>query len=130
MLFTLPQSRPRLSQLARNYDILRLMGAEVIAVPTDGGEQIISRLGASPRILFPVATQGGQEILAAYSFFWPGTQAASPAHAEFLVDRQGFLRARWIPDGKGWTEITALLAEIQQLNQEVPATSPPDEHVH
>lgn len=130
VLFTLPHSRPRLSQLARNYDILRVMGAEVIAVPTDGGEQIISRLGASPRILFPVATQGGQEILAAYSFFWPGTQAASPAHAEFLVDRQGFLRARWIPDGKGWTEITALLAEIQQLNQEVPATSPPDEHVH
>jgi hypothetical protein len=49
---------------------------------------------------------------------------------EFLVDRQGYVRASWTPGGKGWNEMTALLAEIQQLNQEEPTTPPPDEHVH
>ncbi len=128
VLFALPHSHPRLSQLAQNYDLLQTMGAEVLAVPTDGGEQIISRLGASPRVLFPVVTEGAREIVDAYALLRPA--ATLPFHMEFLIDRQGYLRARWTPDGKGWTKMTALLAEIQQLNQEAPTAPPPDEHVH
>ncbi len=130
VLFTLPGSRPRLSQLARNYDILQTMGAEVIAVPTDGGEQIISRLGPSPRILFPVVTDGGKEIVETYAVFQPSAWIRTPTHVEFLIDRQGYLRARWTPDAKGWTEVRGLLAEIQQLNQETVTAPPPEEHVH
>ena len=130
VLFTLPDSRPRLGQLARNHDILQTMGAEVVAVPTDGGERIISRLGPVPRILFPVVTDGGKEIVATYSLLQPAAVARTPAHAEFLIDRRGYLRARWTPDAKDWREVTGLLAEIQQLNQE-PVTAPPaEEHVH
>ena len=128
VLFTLPHSHPRLSQLAQNYDILQTLGAEVLAVPTDGGEQIISRLGASPRVLFPVVTEGGREIVDAYTLRRPA--ATSPLHMEFLIDRQGYLRARWTPDEKGWRKLTAVLAEIQQLNQEAPSAPPPDDHVH
>ncbi|MBI2543745.1 MAG: CopD family protein, partial [Candidatus Rokubacteria bacterium] len=80
VLFTLPDSRRRLGQLARNYDILQTMGAEVIAVPTDSGDQIISRLGASPRILFPVVTDGGREIVPAYSLFQPASWIRAPSH--------------------------------------------------
>ncbi len=128
VLFALPESRARLAQLARNYDILQTMGAEVLAVPTDGGEQIIARLGTSPRILFPVVTDGAREVAETYALFRPS--ASVPSHMEFLVDRQGYVRASWTPGGKGWNEMTALLAEIQQLNQEEPTTPPPDEHVH
>lgn len=128
VLFTLPQSRPRLAQLARDYDLLQTIGAEVVAVPTDEGEGIISRLGASPRILFPVVTDGGKEIVEAYTLF--RSAPAVPSHMEFLIDRQGYLRARWTQDGKGWTEVSTLLGEIQQLNQEAPVAPPPDEHVH
>ena len=128
VLFTLPQSRPRLAQLALDYDILQTMGAEVLAVPMDGGGQIISRLGTSPRILFPVVTEGGPEIVEAYALFRP--TAATPFHMEFLIDRQGYIRTRWTRDGKGWAEMTALLGEIQQLNEEAPSAPPPDEHVH
>ncbi len=130
VLFSLPQSRQRLAQLARNYDILQIMGAEVIAVPTDGGEQIISRLGASPRILFPVVTDGAREIVETYALFQPAAWILTPTHVEFLIDRQGYLRARWTPASQGWTEMTGLLAEIQQLNQEAPTAPPPAEHVH
>ena len=130
VLFTLPESRPRLGQLARNYDILQTMGAEVLAVPTDGGDQIISRLGASPRILFPVVTDGAKETVAAYSLFQPAAWIRTPAHVEYLIDRQGYLRARWTPDSGGWAEVSGLLAEIQQLNQETITGPPAEEHVH
>jgi hypothetical protein len=49
---------------------------------------------------------------------------------EFLIDRQGYLRARWTPVGKGSRTMAAVLAEIQQLNQEAPTAPFPDEHVH
>lgn len=130
VLFTLPDSRPRLGQLARSYDILQTMGAEVLAVPTDGGDQIISRLGASPRILFPVATDGAKETVAAYSLFQPAAWIRTPAHVEYMIDRQGYLRARWTPDRGGWGEVSGLLAEIQQLNQETITVPPAEEHVH
>jgi putative copper resistance protein D len=54
-----------------------------------------------------------------------------PRHVEFLIDRAGYLRARWIPGelGASWAEISALVAELQALNREAPAP-PPAEHVH
>jgi putative copper resistance protein D len=132
VLFTLPQSRPRLSLIAKSYDLLQTMGAEVLAVPMDEGREILTRLGATPRILFPVAVEGGEEIVATYSLFGRilAPDEPPPSHLEFLIDQLGYIRARWIPDGKGWTELPALLAEIQQLNQEKPVAPVPDEHVH
>jgi hypothetical protein len=54
-----------------------------------------------------------------------------PRHMELLIDRAGYLRARWIPGhpGASWSEMRALVGEIQALNREAPAP-PPAEHVH
>jgi hypothetical protein len=49
---------------------------------------------------------------------------------EYLIDRQGYLRARWTPDSGGWAEVRGLLAEVQQLNQETISVPPAEEHVH
>jgi len=51
---------------------------------------------------------------------------------EFLIDRYGFLRARWIPavDGTEWSDIGLLMRQIDQLNQEKEIRPPPDDHVH
>jgi putative copper resistance protein D len=139
VLFTLPSSRARLSELSQAYNDLRSFNAAVIAVPMDGGEKILSRIGASPRILFPVATEGAEDIVSTYALFrrtraLEGAQpnAPMPAHMEFLIDRSGYLRARWQPGGPqpGWSDIKVLLAEIQALNQETAVAAPPDEHVH
>jgi putative copper resistance protein D len=139
VLFTLPSSRARLSQLSLAYNDLRSFNAAVIAVPMDGGEKILSRIGASPRILFPVATEGAEDIVSTYLLFrrTRGPEGALPSepvpsHMEFLIDRSGYLRARWLPGGPrpGWSDIKVLLAEIQALNQETVMATPPDEHVH
>jgi len=123
VLYTLPGSRPRMAQLARSYDLLVTLGTEVIAVPTDATPDAVRRLGAEPRVFFPVVTEGAAEIVAAYRLF------AGPPHAELLVDRRGYLRAIERRSGEA-TEPTALLAEIQQLNEEKTQTPAPDEHVH
>jgi hypothetical protein len=120
VLYTLPSSRQRLADVAARYDLLVPFGVEVIAVPTDGAPDAIARLGAEPRIFFPVVTDGAAEIVATYGLFARGP------HAEFLVDRQGYLRAiDAAPRG-----IERLLANVQALNEEKIVVTPPAEHVH
>ena len=139
VLFTLPGSRARMTQLAQAYGEIRSFNAAIIAVPMDGGEKILSRLGPSPPILFPVATEGASDIVATYGLFRrtkvPDGALPNPPlppHTEFLIDRSGYLRARWIPGDErpGWSDLKVLLAEIQALNQEIAVAAPPDEHVH
>ena len=139
VLFTLPSSRARLVQLADAFGELRSFNAAIIAVPMGGEEKILSRIGASPRILFPVATEGAADIVSTYGLF-RRTRAPEgalpdppmPTHMEFLIDRSGYLRARWIPGGpgRGWSDVKTLVAEIQALNQEPAPAAQPDEHVH
>jgi putative copper resistance protein D len=88
---------------------------------------------------FPVATQGAPEIARSYALFRRtlsnpdlAGEGTSPKHMEFLIDRYGYLRARWIPavDGSGWTDIGELTRQIAQLNREKELRPPPDDHVH
>jgi len=139
VFFTLPESRPRLIQLAEAYNTLQATGTEVIAVPMDDGAHIIRRLGGRPPLLFPVITDGAAEIAASYALLGRGLgpretspRAAPPVHVEFLLDRQGYVRARWLPGapGRGWDSLQALVDQILVLDKETPAGPPPDEHVH
>jgi len=124
VLYALPEARPRLSQLALREGTLAQAGVEVIAVPTDAAADAIRRLGAQPRVLFAVATEGAEAIVTAYRLF-----ATSP-YAEFLIDRQGYIRA--ILRGRGDEgDVDALVAQIQRLNDEkAPTEAAPEEHVH
>jgi putative copper resistance protein D len=139
VLFTLPESRPRLVQLAEAYNALQATGTELIAVPLGDGERIIRRLGDRPPMLFPVITDGAAEIGATYTLLSRGLgpralarEASAPTHVEFLLDRQGYVRARWLPGapGRGWDEVPNLLEQVLVLDREKPAGPPPDEHVH
>jgi putative copper resistance protein D len=124
VLYTLPASRPRLAQLARNHQLLALLGVEPIAVPRDAMPDAIQRLGTDPPALFPIVTDGAQVIVEAYS------RLSDASHVEFLIDRAGYLRTRWAPQGPPVREVNRLLADIQQLNEEPAGTPPADEHVH
>ncbi len=132
VLFSLPESRHRMDQLAAAYREIEFSGTEVVAVPMDADPAIIGRLGATPPILFPVVTEGGAEITAAYGLFSRVPGPPAPRHAEFLVDRQGYLRARWIPGGggRGWDDLATLRAQIAVLDKEQLSGPAPDEHVH
>ena len=139
VLFSLPGSRARITQLALAYGEIQSFGAAVIAVPMDRAGGILSRLGSSPPILFPVVTESAPDIVVTYGLFrrtrTPDGALPNPPmppHMEFLIDRSGYLRARWIPGGPGpgWSDVKVLLAEIQALSQEETPEPPPAEHVH
>ena len=121
VLYDLPQSRARMTELARQYGVLSVLGVEIVAVPPRAAPDAIAELGASPPVLFPVVTSGNADILAAYRLFAPGE-----AHAELLIGRQGHIRAIWqsgrMPDA------AAVQAQVERLNEE--SIPPPDDHVH
>jgi putative copper resistance protein D len=132
VLFSLPGSRERLGQLEQARDALASAGAQVILVPmpTPAERQV-----SLPELRFPVAADESLEIAAAYTLF-RRTAAESqvppaPTPVEFLVDRQGYIRARWNPrEGSGWGSVVHLLEEIDRLNKEPPRSPALDEHVH
>jgi putative copper resistance protein D len=118
VLYTLPGSRERLVELARSYGLLSVLGVEIIAVPMHATADPIGELGASPPILFPIVTDGAAEIIATYRMLAPG------AHAELLIDRQGYIRAIW----RGAPG--AVQAQVEKLNAEKDVPPFPDDHVH
>jgi peroxiredoxin len=124
VLYTLPGSRARMSELAQSYNVLSILGVEVIAVPTDASPESISALGSSPPIFFPVVTNGGAAIAAAYGLFAPGP------HAELLIDRQGSIRAISRGDAPSAPLAAAVRSEVETLNQGKSPPPFPDDHVH
>jgi putative copper resistance protein D len=141
VLFTLPGSADRLVELSRVLLALKLRGVEIIGVPLAEAQGVYRALG-NRRVLLPVAVDGAAEAAAAYSLFRrdltaDGQRPEPPPvpHMELLVDRQGYLRARWIPQDlglgtDGWADTARLLAEVDRLAREVPATPIAAEHVH
>ena len=75
-------------------------------------------------MLFPVVTEGAADIVAVYGRFDPAP------HVEFLIDRLGYIRARWSSRAETTRDVNKLLAEVQELNQEKIDAPPADEHVH
>jgi putative copper export protein/mono/diheme cytochrome c family protein len=124
VLYTLPASHPRLVELMESYGLLGALEVEIIAVPGDAAPDAIRQLAGWPPILYSIVTDGAPEILATYRLFSPAP------HTEFLIDRQGYLRAIVAAAGDPRRDVNLLLAEVQRLNEERPVTPPPAEHVH
>jgi putative copper export protein/mono/diheme cytochrome c family protein/peroxiredoxin len=124
VLYALPGSRARMTHIAEREGTLATLGVEVIAVPIDADPEAIRHLGPDPRIMFPVVTEGAETIVATYRMF-----AVAP-HVEFLIDRQGYIRA--VTKSGGETgDLDALVAQVKLLNDEkIAAEAAPEEHVH
>jgi copper resistance protein D len=141
VFFRLPESLERLSRLGRRYFDFRVIGAEILAVPLQEAGTVYRGLGHRP-VLFPLAIEGADQAVAAYTLFRRDLSTEGrrpdppmPNHMELLIDRQGYLRARWLPPGSpdtagGWSDPEALLREIQRLAGEPSSAPTPAEHIH
>ena len=50
-------------------------------------------------------------------------------HAEFLIDRSGYIRARWLPvEDDLWSDPAFIETQLEMLSREPPAPPPPDVH--
>ena len=135
VLFSLPESRARLAELENLSSRLQSKNVKILLVPKELSD--ISGLDGKVKSL-AVVTDGSREAFDTYalyrrSFSEQGTQPDPPVppHMEFLIDRQGYVRARWIPrDGAGWDKLENLFRDVDRLNQEKPSAPAPDDHVH
>ncbi|MBM4261363.1 MAG: c-type cytochrome [Deltaproteobacteria bacterium] len=130
VLLNLPSAERRLRELAIAMPQLSATGVEVVVVPNSIDRQFVT--GKLPGA---IVDEGIREIgetykLFARSFTVEDIAAVAP-HVEYLVDKQGYVRARWLPsEGEGWRKLELLMKQIDALQQEKPSAPAPDEHVH
>lgn len=135
VLFTRGASQARLATLRRVLPQIREHGGEVLAVPADQapGDMLAA---LTP---LPVIVDEAEQIVSAYRLFRrtfesPGNERDDDPvpHLELLIDRFGYLRARWRPDvqPEGWNDPGLLLGELDELAAEPQIRPPPDDHVH
>ncbi|HEV7412027.1 MAG TPA: copper homeostasis membrane protein CopD [Casimicrobiaceae bacterium] len=127
VLYSLPDSLPRLRSLAsqRAFDDKRIRVLAISASATDA-----QTAGAQ--------TPGGESVLAitasdvamVYAMFAARDRAVA-SHAEFLIDRRGRLRARWLGvPAPGADRNREIFAAAQKLDSERPSPPPSPEHAH
>jgi putative copper resistance protein D len=132
------EDKARLEQLLAARDRLRDLGAQIVVIaPPKTGDSL--RELASGKVL--MVNQNQDYAFAAYgllmrSFVDPKVDAARVPieHMEFLIDRSGYIRARWIPsqekDADGWGDLSLLEEQLGILAQEPQRAPPPDVHAH
>lgn len=134
VFFTEPESQPRLEQLTRDQPYLERAGVRILAAPLSdsvGSEGPSDVRRSTPSFVIRVAP----DVLQTYARFRPKSQLAeSPSirrHIEFLIDRAGYIRARWSPDeGSGWARVSDLLDQVWRLERLGTAQTPAGVHAH
>lgn len=126
VIFSWPQSQARMEQLQQAYQRLSEQDTAVLAVPAN--ELSAAEMAqVAAELPFPVVTQSAAEIANSYALSrrtltHPDIigRGKIPDHMEFLIDRNGYMRARWIPsvDQPGWSDIDKLNQQIGLLNRE------------
>jgi len=133
VLYTLPQSTQRLQQLAAEARAYAAAGARVIVAP------FVDDAGADVRLPDDVGTAlstADASVAAAYALFTRRSAvemakpAATPAHAEFLIDRDGYLRVRWLGTEETTTRTAEVLDRLAILRRETPLPAAPWGHRH
>ena len=135
VLAELEHSMPRLRELQKRAAEAPLAAVEVLLAPRTG----TCEEATAADITLPCVTLGREAIDATYSLMArtlsePGERSLLDpvfTHAEFLIDRFGFLRARWIAGREEPAWEGGLLAEqLALLAAEPKILESPDEHVH
>ena len=130
VLLDVKSTEERLQELGDAATVLQSANVETIVVPN-----LIDLQNVADRLPGFIVTEGIREIAETYrllvrSFSDEGLVTA-PRHVEFLIDTQGYIRARWLPaENTGWRKIPALLQQIELLKKEKPRAPAPDDHVH
>jgi putative copper export protein/mono/diheme cytochrome c family protein len=111
VLYSLPQSDARLSQLASDHRLTHGK-IRVIAIPLPGSPSTDDDAALQTRV--------GANVSNVYAMFAPARGKGAPVHAELLVDGSGIVRARWLglPDDGSRRD-----GEIVGAAQHLPARS-------
>ena len=127
------QETARLERLLAARDTLAALGAKIILVAPGKICDPLRKL-ATGKIL--IADHDTADVAATYGLFTRtflnrkmDVARVPETHAEFLIDRWGYIRARWLPEeDNSWSDLGYLETQLQMLSREPPAPPPPDVH--
>ncbi len=130
VILNVQDTEERLQQISAALPKLKATDVEVIVVPN-----LIDYLFVADKLPGLIVNEGIREIAETYTLFARSfvdeNLLTSPPHVEFLIDKQGYIRARWLPvEGDAWRDFTGLLSQVARLQKEKPRAPAPDEHVH
>jgi mono/diheme cytochrome c family protein len=115
VLYSLPQSSQRLAALAQAHELVHANVA-VVAIPLSPEDAADNPLGA----------RTGADVASVYATFARMRARAPTAHAELLVDANGYLRARWLGvPASGANQTDAIAAAARQLARRPAAPAAP-----
>ena len=122
----------RIRELARTKEALNASRVEVLVVSEDSGlpdDKGLIRIRSNAReigrtyelLSRTIANRGDGNSL-----------GMARRQMEFLIDRFGYIRARWIPEDEpeGWQSLERVRQQAERLNREPRIKPPPDDHVH
>jgi len=129
VLYTLPDSLPRLREIAAEARSYAAAGARVIAAPLASTSTVAAELPGDLRNAIATADA---TVASAYALFARrvAEPEAAPAHVEFLIDRDGYLRVRWIGVDPAGRRTAETLDQISILRRETPLPAAPWGHRH
>jgi putative copper export protein/mono/diheme cytochrome c family protein len=130
---SLVQEKARLEQLLDAKERLAALGTKIILVAPGAACGPLREL-ATGKIM--IAERDSADIAASLGLYTRSFHNRKmdvvrvPAvHAEFLIDRSGYIRARWLPDEDDkWRDISFVETQISLLRREPPHPPPPDIH--
>jgi putative copper export protein/mono/diheme cytochrome c family protein len=123
IFYRLPASRPRLRELAQAEGALIASGLRLMAIGDDRAARDAGWSGDQPDFI----ADADEQAAAAYALFAGSSRFD---HCEFLIDRAGFLRARWCADlPAGLPDARSLATAAEQVAAR-PLEAPAHTHEH
>lgn len=126
------RSLTRMRELSRDLDRMRTSGLVVLVIS--------NMLDAGVSGSATIVRDGADEIRESYELLsrtlvnrGDGRSLGMKRnHMEFLIDRFGYIRGRWVADEEpnGWSPMDRLLQQVDKLNTEPQILPAPDNHVH
>jgi putative copper resistance protein D len=130
---SIAQDTARLEQLLAARERLAEFGAKIVLV-APGSKCEPMRALAMGKIF--VSDHDTADVAATYGLYTRSFQNRQQTlvrvpelHVEFLIDRSGYIRARWLPvEDDSWSDPGFIESQLELLSREPPEPPPPDIH--
>lgn len=127
------QEKARLEQLLGAKERLAAQGTKITLVAPGAACEPLRKLATGNILIADRDTADVAASLGLYTRSFHNRKmdvVRVPAvHAEFLIDRSGYIRARWLPDEDDkWSDLSFVETQISLLAREPPHPPPPDIH--
>jgi putative copper export protein/mono/diheme cytochrome c family protein len=131
VFYTLPQSLPYLHALGAEIGTFGEIGARVIAVPMPGSQASSDAKPAGEGAL--IFASAPPDAITAYAMFArkeTDLDNVVPVQADYLIDRQGYIRARWIGVADAPANRIAEIFDQAELLRRERLRAPASAHMH